>query len=85
MARKKREVFDIIIHILLTIILIHIFYMISMSLIAFSVFNIVKFANDACEGSDSKVQKMTHIKKFFFNFHIKLFNLEWNLLYGRRV
>ena len=26
-----------------------------MSLIAFSVFNIVKFANDACEGSDSKV------------------------------
>ena len=61
------------------------FYMISISLTAFSVFNIVKFANDACEGSDSKVQKMTHIKKFFFNFHIKLFNLEWNLLYGRRV
>ena len=42
--------------------------MISMSLIAFSVFNIVKFANDACEGSDSKVQKMTHIKNLFFKF-----------------
>ena len=54
--------------------------MISMSLIAFSVFNIVKFANDACEGSDSKVQKMTHIKKFFFNFHIKLFKLRMELV-----
>ena len=42
-------------------------YMISMSLIiAFSVFNIVKFANDACEGGDSKVRQMTHVKWWLF-------------------
>ena len=37
-----------------------------MSLIAFSVFNIVKFANDACEGSDSKVTENDTYKKVLF-------------------
>ena len=42
------------------------FYMISISLTAFSVFNIVKFANDACEGSDSKVTENDTYKKVLF-------------------